>query len=209
MTANIPADRIRADELRNHLQIGDRNVILFCGTLIPAKRVDRLLQALSEMTPDSPDPVLLVVGDGPAKSELEEMAKAKDLQDRVFFTGAVWDGTGAYFELADFFVLPGLGGLAIGEAMCHGIPVISAPADGTERDYIQHGQTGYLLQNGPEEQVTKQLRKFMEVLLKNPDRTRQMGGAAREFVETEANVQKYMSDVLCCLVDTLDRPVRW
>jgi hypothetical protein len=36
------------------------------------------------------------------------------------------------FLLAEVFVLPGLGGLAIPHAMIHGVPVIARIADGTE-----------------------------------------------------------------------------
>ncbi len=43
----------------------------------------------------------------------------------------------SYFSSADLFVLPGTGGLAVQEAMSHGLPVIMGQGDGTNDDLVR------------------------------------------------------------------------
>ena len=61
----------------------------------------------------------------------------------IFFVGKIIDGISKYFLQSDVFVLPGLGGLAISDAMIHGLPVIAGKADGTEIDLVTN-ETGFL-----------------------------------------------------------------
>jgi glycosyltransferase involved in cell wall biosynthesis len=46
---------------------------------------------------------------------------------------------------ADLFVLPGPGGLSINQAMAYGLPVVVWGGDGTERDLLQAGEAGFVV----------------------------------------------------------------
>ena len=59
----------------------------------------------------------------------------------VYFAGAVCDGVEAWFAAGDVFVLPGLGGLALNQAMALGLPVVSSDADGTGADLVVPADT--------------------------------------------------------------------
>jgi glycosyltransferase involved in cell wall biosynthesis len=206
----IPADRAALPRLRKELGVSVENqVILFCGSVIEAKRLDRLIIAFAMIAERYPKAILVVVGDGPALQAAKELASRLRIAGQVVFVGAVWTGAGAFFELARFFVLPGLGGLAICESMTHGIPVISAPADGTEVDYIQPGKTGFLLQQDDEEKMRAQLAQYMSFLLDNCEDAREMGTTARKFVERHACSRVYVDSLMKCVRETLARPVRW
>ena len=79
-----------------------------------------------------------------------------------------------YFAEADLFVLPGTGGLAVQEAMAHGLPVIVAKGDGTQDDLVRDGN-GW--QIAPENQAA--LTEALREALSDMKRLRKMG---EEFV---------------------------
>ena len=96
--------------------------IIFVGRLQARKRVDWLLRACAEM---ESRPRLVIVGDGPERAKLELLAR--EVYPSAEFVGAKHGAElEPYFAQADLFVLPGTGGLAVQEAMAHGLPVIVA-----------------------------------------------------------------------------------
>ncbi len=110
--------------------------ILFVGRLQRRKRLDELLRACAEMP--EPKPRLIIVGDGPEREALERLAA--EVYAGTEFAGAKHgEELEPYFAEADLFVLPGTGGLAVQEAMAHGLPVIVAKGDGTQDDLVREG----------------------------------------------------------------------
>ena len=63
----------------------------------------------------------------------------------MIFAGQIVDGVGPYFDGADLLVLPGTGGLALNEAMAHGLPLVSGYGDGSADDLVQDGVNGFRL----------------------------------------------------------------
>ena len=113
--------------------------ILFVGALTAPKRVDLLLAAYAAVKNRTEKRVsLTIVGDGPVRESLMELAETMCLED-INFTGKIVDGISEKFIQSDVFVLPGLGGLAVSESLAHGIPVISGIGDGCEKDLLAHG----------------------------------------------------------------------
>lgn len=164
-----------AAALGRALDLAGRFVVLAVGGLERAKGFDRLIRAFLAL--DAPEARLLIVGDGPERAALEAEAGAA-LNTRVLFAGAQHADLGLYFMNADLFCQPGLGGLAINEAMVHGLPVIAAPADGTELDLVREGETGFLVGRDAVDELTERLRWA----LAHPDRLREMGERGRRFV---------------------------
>ncbi len=115
--------------------IHNQATVLFVGRLQTRKRVDLLLRACAGI-PKEHQPHLVIIGDGPGKEQLETLAE--QIYPNVEFVG---EKRGAelepYFANADLFVLPGTGGLAIQQAMAHGLPVIVAHGDGTQDDLVR------------------------------------------------------------------------
>lgn len=157
-------------------------VVLYVGRLQNRKRIDLLLQACARFTPGK-QPDLWIVGDGPARETLEALAKATYPQTRFF--GALYDDelTPVYHQ-ADLFVLPGTGGLAVQQAMAHGLAVIVAEADGTQTDLV-HAGNGYLTLPGDAEQ----LHFSMKMALEDPARLRRMGQESYRIVREEINLE--------------------
>ena len=92
---------------KSAMSSADQLAILFVGRLQARKRIDSLFRACAEM-PGTPR--LVIVGDGPERQTLEQVAK--QVYPSAEFIGAKHGGElKPYFAEADLFVLPGTGGL--------------------------------------------------------------------------------------------------
>ena len=156
--------------------------VLFIGRLQERKRVDLLFRACAAM-PENKQPRLVIVGDGPARAGLEKLAQ--QVYPRAEFPGAKHgDELEPYFDQADLFVLPGTGGLAVQQAMAHGLPVIVAQGDGTQDDLVRPGN-GWQI---PPDDLPALQAALMEAL-DSPERLRQMGQEAYRIVYEEVNLE--------------------
>ncbi len=116
------------------------SLMLVCvGRMTEEKGQGDLLEALAMLPPGAPPIRLLLIGDGPLRSELQMMATESWSRHQVEFVGAV-SNSAPYIASADGLVLPsrfeGLPNVVL-EAMALGTPVIATRAGGTmelERD---------------------------------------------------------------------------
>lgn len=110
--------------------------VLFIGGLLKTKSIDRLVEAAALLKEDGKSLVVKIVGDGPEAEHLHQLVNTLDAP--VEFLGRqTGERLAEIARSSDLFVLPGLGGLAIQEAMAYGLPVIVTEADGTELDLVQ------------------------------------------------------------------------
>jgi phosphatidylinositol alpha-1,6-mannosyltransferase len=138
---------------RAALGLEQRRVILTPTRLVRRKGVDRLVEALPAIRARHPDVILLVVGDGPQRAALEQLAAANGGADAVRFTGAVpLDEMPSFYALAEVVVLPNRAEqeesdgtpLVFLEANACGRPVIGGRAGGTP-DVVEDGCNGLLV----------------------------------------------------------------
>jgi glycosyltransferase involved in cell wall biosynthesis len=159
--------------------------LLFVGRLQERKRIDLLLRACARLE-EPPD--LWIVGDGPAREGLERLAD--EIYPRTNFAGAqhghalTW-----FFHHADLFVLPGTGGLAVQEAMAHGLPVIVSEGDGTQADLVAEGN-GWLVPPGDVEALQFTIAEAM----KDPEGLRQKGIVSHRMVSERFNIGTMVSE---------------
>lgn len=166
--------------------------ILFVGRLQARKRIDSLLCACAEIG----NIKLVIVGDGPERSALEELAR--DIYPSAEFVGARHgDELKAYFEEADLFVLPGTGGLAVQEAMSFGLPIIVAQGDGTQDDLVRK-ENGWQI---PPDDFNA-LVSTMKDALSDVTHLRKMGEESYRIVKDNINIEK-MADVFLHAVNSL------
>ncbi len=155
---------------------------LFVGRLQARKRVDNLLHACAAL-PEALRPRLVIVGDGPAKADLQALAQT--VYPQAAFPGAQHgDALTPYFAAADLFALPGTGGLAVQQAMAHGLPVVVAQGDGTQDDLVRPAN-GWQVPPGDLPALTETLAKA----LRSPARLRQMGAESFRIVFEEINLE--------------------
>jgi glycogen synthase len=123
-----------------------RPYILGIGRMVKQKGFDTLLEAFGRATPAGFD--LLLAGDGPERSRLEQLRDQLCLQDRVRFCGAVTRKIAAsLFKGCSFFVLPSRQepfGIVNLEAMICGKAVIASQTGGVP-EIIVDGETGLLV----------------------------------------------------------------
>jgi glycosyltransferase involved in cell wall biosynthesis len=173
-----------------------RPMVLFVGRLQSRKRVDLLVHACSALPPGL-QPRLVVIGEGPEQNNLQLLA------DRVYpsteFPGPR-HGVDLlpFFEEADVFVLPGSGGLAIQEAMSHGLPVIVAEGDGTQSDLVRPAN-GWQI---PSDDLNA-LAATLGTALADATRLRKMGTESYRIVTEEINLEKMVAVFLQVLETSL------
>jgi len=164
------------------LHFNGQITVLFVGRLQPRKRVDLLLQACAGL-PLELQPHLIIVGDGLAREELANLAH--QIYPNAEFVGAKHgDELEPYFAKADLFVLPGTGGLAIQQAMAHGLPVVVARGDGTQDDLVRR-ENGWQV---PPDDLPA-LTNVLNLALSDPTKLRKMGEASYYIVAKEINVE--------------------
>jgi glycosyltransferase involved in cell wall biosynthesis len=104
-----------------------RRVLLFCGRLTVKCQLEVALAALRLVQQADPTVALVVIGDGPHRDRLQELASSLGLGDGVRFVGAVFEEAelAPWFMSAEVFVYPGAVGLSLLHAFGYGLPVIT------------------------------------------------------------------------------------
>ncbi len=160
--------------------------LLHVGRLVKWKRVDMLIEVFSKLLVQFPTAVLVVVGTGPEEQNLKQQAIDLGIEKQVVFTGGVYKMTelGQYFNASLVYVLAGMGGLSINDAMCFDKPIVCAVADGTEKKLVRDGYNGFIFEDGNADDLFKKLA----VLLSDPAKTRQMGLNSGQIIRDEVNI---------------------
>lgn len=134
------------------------------GRLVKWKRVDMLIRTVHDLKSELPDIELVVVGFGPEEESLKRLAGDLGLSSHIRFVGGVYDSVtlGRYLHNSSVYVLGGMGGLSINDAMCFGKPVICSVADGTEKRLVRENYNGYYFENGNQNSLNEALRKLLQ-----------------------------------------------
>jgi glycosyltransferase involved in cell wall biosynthesis len=180
----------KAAQLRNELRIGEKVVIGFAGRLVPAKGLTHLFSAIGQIEEPNSEMVLLIVGEGAQRSELETLAR--NLKTRVIFAGWQQDML-PFYALMDIFVLPSLfEGLpnVILEAMAMKTAVVATNVGGNP-DVLLNGKNGFLV---PAKNVS-QLASAVATLIKDDVLRTEMGAKNRLKVEEEFQWSRAVSEV--------------
>jgi phosphatidylinositol alpha-1,6-mannosyltransferase len=163
-----------ADEALRRRWLGDRprsRVILTTGNLVARKGHDMVLRALARLDTEIANVTYLVVGDGPARSDLESLATALGVRDRVVFAGRALDADlPALYALADVFVMAsrerrdendveGFGIVYLEAAAC-GKPVIGGRSGGIPEAVVD-GVTGLLVDPSDLDDIAKTLASVL------------------------------------------------
>ena len=165
--------------------------ILHIGRLVKWKRVDLLIDAYAKICSNFPNSELTIIGNGPEMENLQSLAENLGLKDRVVFVGAIYDPftLGQYMHESSIYVLAGMGGLSINEAMCYSLPVVCSVCDGTEKDLVQDGVNGSYFENGN----VDSLAKCIEKLLKNPQAIKDFGEMSFRKIRNDINLDTVSS----------------
>ncbi|HYD34918.1 MAG TPA: glycosyltransferase [Vitreimonas sp.] len=134
--------------------------LLYVGRLSLEKNLDALLQVFAAAHQLLPALELVIIGDGPLRSQLETRAEELGIKDQVRFKGAIPYKkliTEGWFYVGDVFITMSkceTQGLSTVEAMACGLPVIAAQAEGNT-DVV--AGAGLLLADETPASVAKQI----------------------------------------------------
>jgi glycosyltransferase involved in cell wall biosynthesis len=155
----------RATEIRDKFSIpSSAFVTAFVGKFIPKKRVSDLIAAYRYLDTDRADSHhLLLIGDGPLRTKLEDEVSRGDLEDRIHFAGFQnQKKLPAFYRAADSIALPSDGretwGLVVNEGMACGRPAIVSDAVGCAPDLVETAETGYQFEMGNPEALAGAIR---------------------------------------------------
>lgn len=154
--------------------------LLCLGRLVPNKGFDLALTAFAAIVERFPGISLIIAGDGPVRSELEQQTADLGLSDRVEFLGWVApEHVPALINTATVVVVPSRGWEALPlvalEAAFMARPVVAARDAGLP-EVVVHQKTGLLV----EKEDSVGLAQALSFLLENPEKAVQMGKAAKQ-----------------------------
>ncbi len=165
-----PAPRAAATALRAQLGLAPATrVVLFAGKLVPEKQPRELLEAFLSLNLAPTDAALVIVGDGPEKKALHDLARSAPPGSVHFLPFANQSEMPVRYLLADLFVLPSRGhyetwGLAINEAMHLGVPALVSNLVGCQRDLVTDGETGWFFRAADPAHLREKLAAALTIL---------------------------------------------
>lgn len=159
-------------------------LLIYAGRLAPEKNLPFLLKAFLGVAEGLENTHLLLVGDGPMREELQELANKSPHARRVHFLGRVdYSLLPKYLTISDLFVTASVSEvhpLSVIEAMAAGLPVLGIHSPGVG-DTVIDGRTGLL----SSEDLPAFTAKMTRLCLDSAQR-QAMGQAARQEAERYA-----------------------
>jgi N-acetyl-alpha-D-glucosaminyl L-malate synthase BshA len=167
-------------------------VVIHISNLRPVKRIMDVLAVFERIQRRIPA-TLLLVGDGPERSEAETWVRINGLTSKVRFLGKI-DDIVPLLSISDLMLMPSnveSFGLAALEAMACGVPVVVTDAGGFP-EFVRHGVDGFLHSHGDVEGMSLSALRILE----NDEVWQSFSEAAEKRAgqfETALLVEKYES----------------
>ncbi len=160
-------DKQEVNLLKKELQIDpDEVVVIYVGRVSLEKNIDKIIKALAIVQNKKIDNFrFIVVGDGTAVKQLNNLVNSLKLSEKVKFVGAInREMVKLYYQIGDIFAFSSTSetfGMVIIEALASGLPVLAVKAPGAV-DIIKDGFDGILVEDN-----VSQFAEQLENLIKN------------------------------------------
>jgi glycosyltransferase involved in cell wall biosynthesis len=177
---------------RKELNLEDDKIYLISvGRMVKRKGYEYLIKSLAGL-PKNINAIIL--GEGPEKENLLELAKKLRVEDRLILPGFVLEGEKfQYLDNADIYVLSSLHegfGIVLQEAMQVGLPVV-ATNNGGQVDFIKEGENGFLV----EPKNSKLIAQKIEEIIKNDNLKNKISQKNRKDID-KFEIKKIGGDYL-------------
>lgn len=178
--------RIDSNSLRSSLGVMNKKVILFIGAITKDRGLDLLVKAMPKILLRNSNAIVLIVGEGPQKSNLKKLARDIGVERLVQFVPPVGHNEiPRYISLAEITVGPlvarfeTLGSVPrkVLEYMACAKPVVSCQG-GVAQDLIIDRCNGFLIQ--PEN--VQELASVVSDILRDPNLSKEIGLNARNYI---------------------------
>jgi N-acetyl-alpha-D-glucosaminyl L-malate synthase BshA len=177
---------------RSHVASSGEKILIHTSNFRVVKRVTDTIRILDKVRKEVPVKLVLV-GDGPDRSDCERLARELDAQKEVIFLGKQ-DALHEILGVADIFLMPSQSesfGLSALEAMSCGVPVVSSSVGGLP-ELITHNETGFIAEIGDVDRMAK----YVVDLLTNEKKYKQFSKNSRDrafnHFEKKIIVPKYI-----------------
>jgi phosphatidylinositol alpha-1,6-mannosyltransferase len=189
-----------SSSLRSELELNDRPTIISVGRLVHRKGQDRLVEAMSRIVAELPDAILVFIGEGPHRKEMDRLVAKHNLDKNVRFIGRIhYSELPRYIAMGDIFAMPsrsrlfgleveGLGIVYLEASAC-GLPVVGGSSGGAP-DAVKDGVTGFVVDGNDIDQIAERIIH----LLRDEELRRKMGKAGRDWAIEEWRWQRWSNE---------------
>ena len=157
-------------------------IVLYVGRVDPEKSLDILVRAFTQIHKKVPKAHLVIVGDGTAMPDLEDIAKEDGMTDYVHFLGrVVGDDLPQIYRTASVFAITSkieTQSIVLLEAMATGLPCVAVKA-GAIPELVKNSKNGYLCKPDSSSVVAKNI---CQILL-DDKKQEQMSNQSLELVK--------------------------
>lgn len=191
-TEAIHSVSMNQEQARRELGWGDEPVLITVATLVARKSIDTVIRALPMVLEAFPTCRYVIIGDGPERQALSELAEVLGVSKRVEFMGKVDDERKhLVYRSSDVFVMVSRAvehgvqegfGIVFLEANMHGLPVVGSRCGGIP-DAVEDGVNGLLVDQRAHDQVAG----AVVALLRDPARRSHLARAGQERVRSRFN----------------------
>jgi glycosyltransferase involved in cell wall biosynthesis len=185
--------------VRERFGLDGKTVFGFVGFFLKVKTwhaLEWFLPAFIEAVRERPDVVLMLVGDGPGRAELEEIGRSMDFSDRLIFTGEVPNtGIPDYLDAMDAGVIPHTNEyrspIKMFEYMAAGKPIL-APRQEPVASIIGDIEGHFLF----ETKSAESLKKTTTAMLAEREKWPSIGAALKNLARTSYTYEKHGDTIL-------------
>lgn len=167
--------RVDSEKIRKGIAPDGEKVLIHVSNFRPVKRVQDVVRVFDQVRKKVPAKLILV-GDGPDRSNCEQLARELGLIDDVKFLGKQIELV-CLLSASDLFLMPSQSesfGLSALEAMACEVPVIGSSVGGIP-ELVVHGETGFIAEIGDIDRMAK----YSIDLLSNDGKYKLFAGASR------------------------------
>lgn len=175
--------RIECDKIKKNLAPNGEKILIHISNFRSVKRVQDTIRILNEVNKEIPTKLILV-GDGPDRSDCEKLTREMGLNEHVKFLGKQ-SMLVDLLSAADVFLLPSQSesfGLSALEAMSCGVPVVASNIGGIP-EVVSHDKSGYVAEFGD----VLRMAKYVKELLTNEKKWNGFSRESRRIAEEKFN----------------------
>ncbi|MFZ0390808.1 MAG: glycosyltransferase family 4 protein [Calditrichia bacterium] len=192
MEIRHPVRSKRSEMLQAFGVPADRPLLGWFGPLVPDKKPLTAIKVLAAVKRFMPEAALLFVGDGPLRGYLDEHISRWGLENSVFFLGPQFRVLEIYHACEAVMLTTLKEGIpnAVLESMLAGTPAVAFDNGGV-RELITTAEVGIIVEP---ENIDKMVAQVLD-LLWHPQRRKQMGCAAREYIARNFSAESMVDQV--------------
>lgn len=169
----------------------NKKFVTMVARLHPIKGHQFFFQAAKNVLKECPDTMLLIVGDGPIRNQLERYVEEYDIADSVVFLG--FQKPDEFLYISRFTCLTSRSEsfpLSILESAKYKRTVVSTMVGGIS-DHVENGNNGYLVEYGDVKDLTEKMLNLLKDDLKCIEFGKRLYDKARQFYSIERFVEGY------------------